>query len=74
MLFTAFVFKIITKEDKNTGVKKQKYVNKDFSKLRGLKKDIKANEIQEMFAKVETLGKKNYIVSDPTRFEVIYFS
>ena len=58
MLFIAFVLKIITKEDKNTGVKKQKYVNKDFSKLRGLKKDIKANEIQEMFVKVEALGKK----------------
>ena len=74
MLFTAPLFKILTKEDKIAGVKIRRYVDDSLLTSRAPKEDISTAKIQETFAKVESWAIKDGMAFDPTKFEGIHFS
>lgn len=64
MLFTAPLFKILTKEEKKPRMKIRGCVDGGLLTSRPSKKDISAVKIQETFAKVESWATQNSIVFD----------
>lgn len=74
MLFTAPLFKILTKEDKNAGIKIRGYIDDGLLTTRAPKEDISANLIQATFAKVEAWAAHNGMIFDQAKFEAIHFS
>lgn len=74
MLFTAPLFKILTKEDKNARVKIYGYVDNSHLTSRGPKEEVSAAKIQKTFVKVEVLVIENCMVFNSAKFEVIHFS
>ena len=74
MLFTAPLFKILTKEEKKAGIKIRGYVDNGLLTSRAPKEDMSAVKIQETFAKVETWANQNGMVFDQAKFEAIRFS
>lgn len=59
MLFTAPLFKILTKEDKNAGIKVRGYVDDGLLTSRAQKEKISVAKVQETFIKVETWATEN---------------
>ena len=74
MLFTVPLFKILTKEDKNAGIKIRGYVDDGLLTSRAQKEKISVAKVQETFIKVETWATENGMVFDPAKFEAIHFS
>ena len=74
ILFTAPLFKKITKEEKNAGIKIRDYVDNGFLTARASKKVTNATKIQETFAKIEAWATQNGMVFHQDKFEAIHFS
>ncbi len=74
MLFTAPLFKILTKEEKKTGIKIREYVDDGLLTARVSKEVTSTAKIQETFAKIEAWAIQNSMVFDQAKFETIHFS
>ena len=74
MLFTAPLFKILTKEEKKARIKIRGYVDNGLLTARALKEVTSTAKIQETFAKIEAWATQNDIVFDQAKFEAIHFS
>ena len=74
MLFTAPLFKIFTKEDKNAGIKIRGYVDDGLLTARAPKEDTSAKLIQATFAKVEAWAAQSGMIFDQAKLEAIHFS
>lgn len=74
MLFTAPLFKILTKQGKKAGMKIFGYVNNGFLIARVSKKVISIAKIEKTFAKIEAWATQNNIVFNQGKFKAIYFS
>ena len=74
MLFTAPLFKILTKEEKKAGIKIRGYVDDGLLTARASKEVTSAAKIQETFAKIEAWATQNGMVFDQAKFEAIHFS
>ena len=74
MLFTAPLFKILTKEKKKAEMKICGYVNDGFLTARTSKEVTSSAKVQETFAKIKAGAIQNGIVFDQAKFEAIHLS
>lgn len=74
MLFTAPLFKILTKEDKKAGIKIRGYVDDGLLTARDSTEDRTAAKIQAIFCTVEAWAAENGMVFDQAKFEAMHFS
>lgn len=74
ILFTALLFQILTKEEKEARIKICSYVNNGFLTAKALKKSTTTTKIQETFAKIKARTTQNGMVFDQAKFEAIRFS
>ena len=74
MLFTALLFKVLTKEEKRMGIKICGYLDNGLLTARASNEDATTIKIQATFAKVEAWAAQNGMVFDQAKFEAIHFS
>ena len=74
MLFTAPLFKILTKEEKETGLRIRGYVDDSLLTYRAKDETLTTPKGQAAFYKIETWAKENGMIFDPRKFEAIHFS
>ncbi len=72
MLFTAPLFKILTKEEKKARIKIRGYVDNGLLTARSSKGVTSAAKIQETFAKIEAWAIQTGMVFDQAKFEAIH--
>lgn len=73
ILFIFLLFKILTKEERRTGIKTCGYVDEGFFKAKALNENATKTKIQAMFTKREFWITQNWMVFDQAKFEAIYF-
>lgn len=74
MLLTVLLFKILTRENKNVGIKIRGYADDSLLTARASKKDTGAYLIQATFVQVEAWAAYNEMIFDQAKFEAIHFS
>ncbi len=74
MLFTAPLFRILTKKEKKAKMKIRGYVDDGLLTAKTSKEVTSIAKIQETFAKIEAWAIQTGMVFDQAKFEVIHFS
>lgn len=74
MLFTAPLFRILTREEKKTGLSIRGYVDDGLLTCRAKDETLSTAKVQPVFSKIEAWASENGMVFDPAKFEAIHFS